>query len=142
MCFTDQDSHIINVEPLEDWSDGVHHVIISQDLPLMVSQTLGDINDGTDVEWSFSTAIQDDSYGISETGMYVNGADPYNLRVVDGWIVTVLEKKIMLDLYHRSQQALDWSEVLDLIAAHCTLTATVSWLDGVEKSAGLLLRKQ
>ena len=48
----------------------------------------------------------------------------------------------MLDLYHRSQQVLDWSEVLDLIAsAHCALTATVSWLDGVEKSAGLLLSK-
>ena len=30
--FYGQDSHIINIEPLEDWSDGVHHVIISQDL--------------------------------------------------------------------------------------------------------------
>ena len=45
----------------------------------------------------------------------------------------------MLDLNHRSQVALDWSEILDLIAAHCSLTATISWLDGAEKNAGLLL---
>ena len=46
---------------------------------------------------------------------------------------------MMLDLYHRSQKTLDWSEILDLISAHCALTATVSWLDGVESRAGLLL---
>ena len=67
----------------------------------------------------FHTPCPRPCYGTSETRMYVNSADPYSLRVVDGWIVIVLEKKIMLDLYHRSQQALDWSEVLDLIAAHC-----------------------
>ena len=53
--FYGNDSHIINVEPLEDWSDGVHHVMISQSLPLMGSQTLGDVSSGSDVEWSFST---------------------------------------------------------------------------------------
>ena len=53
--FYGQDSHIINVEPLEDWSEGVHHVTVSQNLPLMDSQTLGDISGRTDVEWSFST---------------------------------------------------------------------------------------
>ena len=59
--FYGQDSHIINVEPLEDWSAGVHYVNISQSMPLMGSQTLGDISGGSDVEWSFSTLPTQDS---------------------------------------------------------------------------------
>ena len=46
---------------------------------------------------------------------------------------------MMLDLHHRSQDALDWTEILDLIAAHCALTATVRWLDGLEQGAGAIL---
>ena len=59
--------------------------------------------------------------------------------MVDWSIRIELEKDMMLDLHHRSQAALDWTEVLDLIAAHCTLTATVSWLDGRERGAGTVL---
>ena len=55
------------------------------------------------------------------------------------WIGVGVEKSMMLELRSRSQQALDWAEVLDLIAAHCALSATVSWLDGLEQGAGPLL---
>ena len=58
--FYGQDSHIINVEPLEDWSDGVHRVILRSQLPLIGDRKLSDLTDGTDVEWSFSTGVIDD----------------------------------------------------------------------------------
>ena len=44
-----------------------------------------------------------------------------------------------LDLHHRSQQTLDWGDLLDLVAAHCTHSATISWLEGLEKNAGMLI---
>jgi hypothetical protein len=54
--FYGQDSHILNIDPLDDWSAGVYRVILSQDLPLREGRLLGDLSDGTDVEWWFSTA--------------------------------------------------------------------------------------
>ena len=59
--FYGRDSHIINVDPLEDWSDGVHQVILSGQLPLMGDRHLKDLTDGTDVEWSFSTLVINDN---------------------------------------------------------------------------------
>ena len=55
--FYGQDSHIINVDPLEDWSDGVHRVTLSGQLPLIGGRKLREFTDGMDVEWSFSTSV-------------------------------------------------------------------------------------
>ena len=54
--FYGQNSHIINIDPLDDWSVGVHHVILSADIPLIDARTLGDVNARQPVEWTFSTA--------------------------------------------------------------------------------------
>jgi len=44
-----------------------------------------------------------------------------------------------LDIHHRSQEALDWADLLALVSGNCGLTATVSWLSGREHRAGVLL---
>ena len=71
--FYGQNSHIINIDPLDDWSTGVHRVILSSALPLIDARTLGDVNAGQAVEWTFSTAPtheavdQDDKRGCTAT---------------------------------------------------------------------------
>lgn len=54
--FYGENSHILNIDPLNDWSEGVYRVILSHELPLREGLVLGDLSDGTDVEWWFSTA--------------------------------------------------------------------------------------
>ena len=44
-----------------------------------------------------------------------------------------------LDIHRRSKQALDWPDLLALASGNCGLTATVSWLRGLEHKAGSLL---
>ena len=59
--FYGQDSHIINVDPLEDWSNGLHRVTLSGQLPLVGGRKLEDLTAGTDLEWSFSTTATNES---------------------------------------------------------------------------------
>lgn len=54
--FYGQDSHILNIDPLEDWMDGEHLVRLSPNLPLRTGQVLGDLHDETVLEWWFSTS--------------------------------------------------------------------------------------
>ncbi len=54
--FYGQDSHIVNIDPLEDWSEGEHRVIVNPNLPLNNGAVVGDSNQGEALEWSFSTA--------------------------------------------------------------------------------------
>ena len=54
--FYGENSHILNIDPLEDWSEGVYRVILSQELPLREGLELGNLSNGRDVEWWFSTA--------------------------------------------------------------------------------------
>ena len=56
--FYGDNSHIINVEPLEDWSEGGYRVILTVDLPLIDGRVMGDLSGGEAVEWTFSTAEQ------------------------------------------------------------------------------------
>ncbi len=44
-----------------------------------------------------------------------------------------------INIHQRSQDGLDWWDLLKLVAGQCVLTATTSWLGGQENQAGRLL---
>ena len=65
--FYGNDSHVINIEPLEDWSISDFTVILNPELPLSPNGTLGQT-----LEWTFSTRsepnINDSNMNDSKTG--------------------------------------------------------------------------
>ncbi len=93
--FYGQDSHIVNIDPLEDWSDGEHRVIISPELPLNNGAVVGHLNQGKSLEWFFSTAQRQHSTEVDDPvqnkrGCQQMGAAVWSLEwwwlLVYGWL--------------------------------------------------------
>ena len=74
-------SHIINIEPLEDWSVSDFTVILDQELPLSPGGTIGET-----LEWNFSTRSEPNT-DVSNTEDAKKGCSSASLVEQSIWIV-------------------------------------------------------